>query len=475
MTHPPKALESLSVRLRLALGHAPTPGQQRAIVALERLVDSPREQATLVLKGYAGTGKTTLVGALVKVLTKARIPVVLLAPTGRAAKVLAAHSSASASTIHRRIYRVGGEDEGVGLTLAPNKDAGALFIVDEASMIGQGGGDGLFGNRDLLSDLFQHVFAAPNCKLLLIGDPAQLPPVGSDHSPALDLKDLRGMGLLAGMVELTDVVRQAEASGILVNATALRAILGEKKPMPRFIAGFSDVDRLDGHDLQDALESAYSRDGDDEVCLITRSNKRAYQYSQQVRVRIHGFEEELCPGDRLMVVKNNYHWAGVNGKPELIANGEQVLVKRVHAIEERYGLRFANLTVGWWNGSEDRELEVKVMLDTLAAEGPALPGPRMRLLVQSVMAAFTARTKAARFKLLREDSYANALQVKYAYAVTCHKAQGGQWNTVFVDQGYVTEEMIDTEYVRWLYTAITRASGKLHLLNFHPRFWGEEG
>lgn len=446
------------------------------MTALERLLGTQKRSATLVLKGYAGTGKTTLVGALVKVLTEERRPVVLLAPTGRAAKVLSAYAGRPASTIHRRIYRVSGEDDAGfgGMQVSPNKEAQALFIVDEASMIGRGGlGDGPFGGRDLMHDLFQHVFSAPGAKLLLIGDPAQLPPVGSDHSPALDPSELAGFGLLAGVVELTDVVRQASDSGILVNATALREVLSEEDPMPRFELGYPDVIRLDGYDLQDALETAYGQDGDDEVCVICRSNKRAYQYSQQVRTRIHDYEEELCPGDRLMVVKNNYFWAGRNGKPELIANGEPIVVRRVGATEEIHGLRFADITTGWWNGHEERELEVKVMLDVLAIEAPALPGSRMKAFREALFNSYAAPTKAQRLRQLREDPYAQALQVKYGYAVTAHKAQGGQWNTVFVDQGYVTEDMVDREYVRWLYTAVTRASRRLYLLNFAPRFYGE--
>jgi len=494
---------TLTEDLLTALGHPPTPGQQRAAYALDRLLASQRPQATLVLKGYAGTGKTTLVGALVKVLSRQKRPVVLMAPTGRAAKVLSTYARATASTIHRRIYRVNADEDGFGgMSVGVNKEEGALFVVDEASMIGRGGGDSSFGDRDLLTDLFQHVFSAPGCKLLLIGDPAQLPPVGSPHSPALDVKELASLGLTAGQVEMTEVVRQAEASGILVNATEMRALLAaqpEKEAgagtgaiapapapapvpapaaapatlLPRFTV-FPDVQRIDGHDLQDALETAYGRDGADEVCVICRSNKRAYQYSMQVRARIYDYEEELCPGDRLMVVKNNYFWAGRNGRPELIANGEPITVKRVHGTEERYGLRFADITASWWNGMEERELDAKVMLDVLAVESPALPGPRLRLLNQSVMEASNASTKSKRFRAMKEDPYANALQVKYGYAVTCHKAQGGQWNTVFVDQGYVTEEMIDTEYIRWLYTAITRASEQLYLLNFHPRFWGDD-
>lgn len=484
---------SLTEELLIALGHPPTPGQERAAYALDRLLASQRSQATLVLKGYAGTGKTTLVGALVKVLSRQKRPVVLMAPTGRAAKVLSSYAQAPASTIHRRIYRSQADDDGFGGTsVGLHKDQGALFVVDEASMIGRGGGDGSFGNRDLLTDLFEHVFSAAGCKLLLIGDPAQLPPVGNAHSPALDVKELSSLGLTAGMVEMTEVVRQTEASGILQNATELRALLppadlqqaddGSKPEVevPHFVP-FEDVQRIDGHDLQDALETAYGRDGADEVCVICRSNKRAYQYSMQVRARIYDYEEELCPGDRLMVVKNNYFWAGKNGKAELIANGEPITVKRVHGIEECYGLRFADITATWWNGSEERELDAKVMLDVIAVEAPALPGPRMRHLGQQVMEAQAevfakgkVPSKSMRYRWLKEDPYFNALQVKYGYAVTCHKAQGGQWNTVFVDQGYVTEEMIDTEYIRWLYTAVTRASQQLYLLNFHPRFWGDE-
>ncbi|MBS1500372.1 MAG: AAA family ATPase [Bacteroidetes bacterium] len=478
-------MSSLIHSLLATLGHEPTPGQHKAIDALDRLLSTPKDRATLILKGYAGTGKTTLVGALVKVLAQERRKVILLAPTGRAAKVLSAYAQAEASTIHRRIYSMGDDDDfGGGMRVKQNKDVRALFVVDEASMIGSGRGEGSFGDRDLLSDLFEHIFSAQGCKLLLIGDPAQLPPVGSDHSPALVVQDLAQHGLLAGSIELTDVVRQAEDSGILANATALRHTLAnmsteppakDEAPevIPTFNAAFPDVQRIEGTDLQDALEEAYGRHGDDEVCLICRSNKRAYQYSQQVRARIHGFDGELMANDRLMVVKNNYFWAGENGKKELIANGEQILVKRMKGVEEKFGLRFADLEVSWWNGSEDREMDVKVIVDVLAAEGPALPGPRMQLLAQSVMANILAKNKAERFRLLKHDPYANALQVKYAYAVTCHKAQGGQWKSVFVDQGYVTEEMIDREYVRWLYTAVTRASEKLYLLNFHPRFFGE--
>jgi len=485
-----RAMHDLAARLTERLGHTPTAGQQRAIHALVRLLSTEKPNATLVLKGYAGTGKTTLVGALVKVLKEARRPVVLLAPTGRAAKVLSAYAGAAASTVHRRIYRMAAEagDGFAGMSVAPNRDKGALFVVDEASMIGKG--TGAF-ERDLLADLFEHVFSASENKLLLIGDPAQLPPVGSAHSPALDLKDLAAQGLLAGSVELTDVVRQAEASGILANATALRetlALMPEEDEahapaagpvVPQFITGYRDVVRVEGADLQDALEEAYARHGDEEVCLICRSNKRAYQYSQQVRARIHGFEEELEANDRLMVVKNNYFWAAQEqdagaGPFSLIANGEQVTVLRVRRTEERYGLRFADLSIGWWDGLADRELEVKVILDVLAGEGPALPGARMKQLAQDVLADLGAQARGERFRLFRKDPYINALQVKYAYAVTCHKAQGGQWKSVFVDQGYVTEEMIGREYVRWLYTAVTRASEKLYLLNFHPRFFGAE-
>lgn len=485
------------------LGHAPTPGQRKAIDALERLLNSARPRSTLVLKGYAGTGKTTLVGALVKVLREQGHPAVLLAPTGRAANVLSSYAQAPASTIHRRVYKTEGEDDGyLALAVAPNKDTDTLFVVDEASMIGtSSGGDRPFGDRNLLQDLADHVFAGRGNKLLLIGDPAQLPPVGDERSPALDVKLLHEVhDLTAGSVELTEVVRQADASGILVNATALRGVLtryndGEEKVVPVFqllegashtsqdpstregVVAFEDVVRVEGHDLQDALESAYGRGGVDSVCLICRSNRRAYLFNQQVRARIQGYEEELCPGDRLMVVKNNYYWAtpaNGKGKPELIANGEAVEVLAVKGLEEKHGFRFARVDIAWQNGQERRELEVMVLLDVLTAETPALPSPRMKELANAVLMNIVSRNRRERFKALQDDPYVNALQVKYAYAVTCHKAQGGQWPTVFVDQGYVTEEMINAEYVRWLYTAVTRASDKLYLLNFHPRFFGEE-
>lgn len=485
------------------LGHTPTPGQRKAIDALERLLNSNRPRSTMVLKGYAGTGKTTLVGALVKVLRGLGHPAVLLAPTGRAANVLSGYAQAQASTIHRRVYKTEGEDDGyLALAVAPNKHTDTLFVVDEASMIGtSSGGDRLFGDRNLLQDLADHVFSGRGNKLLLIGDPAQLPPVGDERSPALDVKLLHEVhDLTAGSVELTEVVRQADASGILVNATALRGVLaryneGEEKMVPVFqlnedpshksqdqspkegAVAFEDVVRVEGHDLQDALESAYGRGGVDSVCLICRSNKRAYLFNQQVRARIQGYEEELCAGDRLMVVKNNYYWAtpaNGKGKPELIANGEAVEVLSVKGLEEKHGFRFARLDIAWQNGQERRELEVMVLLDVLTAETPALPSPRMKELANAVLANILSRNRRERFKALQDDPYVNALQVKYAYAVTCHKAQGGQWPTVFVDQGYVTEEMINAEYVRWLYTAVTRASDKLYLLNFHPRFFGEE-
>jgi exodeoxyribonuclease-5 len=275
-------------------------------------------------------------------------------------------------------------------------------------------------------------------------------------------------------VELTEVVRQQQESGILANATALRAKIGVPKPMPRFISGFADVVRTDGIALQDDLEIAFSQHGQEEVCLITRSNKRAYQYGMQVRTRIHGFEDELNGGDRLMVVRNDYYWAGRNGKDELIANGEQIEVQRVIRTEEKFGFRFAWIDAVWWSGEQRREGEVLVLLDVLALDAPALPFTRKRQLNDAVRATIEGGNERERTRQLKEDPYANALQVKYAYAVTCHKAQGGQWKSVFVDQGYVTEEMIDTEYVRWLYTAITRATEELHLVNFHGRFWGEE-
>ncbi len=470
----PAPTDGLIAPLHAALGHPPTAGQERAIAALDRLMATAKERATLVLKGYAGTGKTTLVGALVRVLRERGRPVVLLAPTGRAAKVLGSYAGAPASTIHRRIYRMAADDDGLaGATVVPAREAHTLFIVDEAGMLG--GSESGFGEGDLLGDLFTHVFAAEGTRLLLIGDPAQLPPVGSKRSPALDPAHLHErFGLTAGAVELTDVVRQAGTSGILVNATALRAQATAPAPAPRLRPIEPDVVRITGMELQDELETCYARYGGEDVCLITRSNKRAYQFAQQVRSRILGFEEELSPGDRLMVVRNDYYWAGRNGRAELIANGEPMEVLRRREVEERHGHRFCWIEAAWWSGQERRVGDFLVLLDVLALDAPSLPMAQRRRLNENVLAAHAVSGKGGRRSLLRQDPYANALQVKYAYAITAHKAQGGQWPAVFVDQGYLTEEMVDAEYVRWLYTAITRATDRLYLLNFHPRFFGEE-
>lgn len=470
------ATDDLADRLLRGIGREPTEGQRRASDAIARLMHTDKPRPTLVLKGYAGTGKTTLVGALVKVLRRDKRVVVLLAPTGRAAKVLEAYAHAGAGTIHRRIYRVSDFDGIPSLQVTANREEDALFIVDEASMIGTGGaGNEPFGDRDLLGDLVGHVFSAPGCRLLLVGDPAQLPPVGGDRSPALETGILASRFLLtAGSIELTEVVRQQRKSGILKNATALRASLKDGSPEPRFVHVGDDVARINGVDLQEELETAYAREGAEEVCVITRSNKRAYQYGMQVRARILGFEEEVCAGDRLMLVRNDYFWAGRNGKPDLIANGEPVEVLRVRGIEERFGARFQWIEAAWWSGGQRREGEVLLLLDVLALDAPALPFARRRAINDAILATIGGRDKRERIGKLKEDPFANALQVKYAYAVTCHKAQGGQWKSVFVDQGYLTEEMIDREYVRWLYTAVTRASERLYLVDFHPRFFGEE-
>lgn len=444
------------------------------MAGFSRLLASERPLSTLVLKGYAGTGKTALLGALVKTLQKDGSPVILLAPTGRAAKVMSAFSGHPASTIHRRIYRVGsGPDGHLELALAPNREQRALFVVDEASMIGSG--EGSFGGRDLLTDLFEHVFQHPGNRLLIVGDPAQLPPVGETLSPALDVSILRDRhDLLAGAVELTEVVRQQALSGILANATELRSQLAVEPPDVRFSTNGVDVVRIEGPDLEDELSTAFARYGEEEVCVLCRSNKRAYEYARQVRARILGLEEEVSAGDRLMIVRNNYFWAGQEGRAELMANGELVEVLRVQGTEEKHGLRFADLEVRWNDGATERDLSVKAMLDVLAAPGAALEPERSRALYGSVVAGLADRPRRERRELVRKDPWLNALQVKYGQAITGHKAQGGQWRAVFVEQGYLTEDMMDRDLVRWLYTAVTRATERLYLVNFHPRFFGEE-
>jgi exodeoxyribonuclease V len=454
----------------------PTPGQQVLVDKLSRFVFSDDERSAFVLKGYAGTGKTTIIGALVKALPEVCMKCVLLAPTGRAAKVLSNHSGQQALTIHKKIYFRRGAADGLGsFVLQQNVHANTLFIVDESSMIPDGGSLSNFRESSLLEDLFEYVYSGSNCRLLFIGDTAQLPPVGLDMSPALDPVHLRKSFFLSvDSVELKDVVRQAGSSGILANATAVRDMINkEEETFPKLdVKGYKDITRITGAELEDALNYSYSKFGPEGTMVICRSNKRANIFNQQIRARIRWQEDEISTGDYLMVVKNNYHWLPPESKAGFIANGDIVELQKVGSIREMHGFRFADVRLRLIDYPDEPELETKIILDTLTSEAPALTPEQGRILYESVTADYMdIGDKSKRLKKVKADPFFNALQVKFAYAVTCHKAQGGQWESVFVEQGYLTEEMVNREFLRWLYTGVTRATEKLYLVNFNKEFF----
>lgn len=451
--------------------YQPTPEQENAIKLLSQFLCSPKADVTFLLRGYAGTGKTSLVGALVRTLDFLKQKVVLLAPTGRAAKVFSAYAGHPAFTIHKKIYRERAySGEGGNFTLNDNLTTHTLYIVDEASMISNEGLSGaMFGTGRLLDDLVQFVYSGQGCRLLLMGDTAQLPPVGEELSPALYADALRGYGLEVVETDLTQVVRQEQQSGILWNATALRRLIAEEEwgVLPKIrISGFPDVKLLPGNELIDALSACYDRDGTDETIVVCRSNKRANIYNNGIRAQILWREEELESGDLLMVAKNNYYWTEKEKNLDFIANGETAVVRRVRRTAEMYGFRFADVLLSFPNW-QDAELEVRLLLDTLHSDAPALSREESERLFQTVLEDYAdIPLKRDRMKKMKADPYYNALQVKYAYAVTCHKAQGGQWKNVFLDQGYMSEEYLTPDYFRWLYTAFTRATDTLYLVNY---------
>ena len=435
--------------------YQPTPEQENAIKLLSQFLCSPKADVAFLLRGYAGTGKTSLVGALVRTLDFLKQKVVLLAPTGRAAKVFSAYAGHPAFTIHKKIYRERAySGEGGNFTLNDNLTTHTLYIVDEASMISNEGLSGaMFGTGRLLDDLVQFVYSGQGCRLLLMGDTAQLPPVGEELSPALYADALRGYGLEVVETDLTQVVRQEQQSGILWNATALRRLIAEEEwgVLPKIrISGFPDVKLLPGNELIDALSACYDRDGTDETIVVCRSNKRANIYNNGIRAQILWREEELESGDLLMVAKNNYYWTEKEKNLDFIANGETAVVRRVRRTAEMYGFRFADVLLSFPNW-QDAELEVRLLLDTLHSDAPALSREESERLFQTVLEDYVdIPLKRDRMKKMKADPYYNALQVKYAYAVTCHKAQGGQWKNVFLDQGYMSEEYLTPDYFRWL-------------------------
>lgn len=456
--------------------HEPTSDQISLIDRLEKFMKNKDPYLTFVLKGYAGTGKTSVLGAFVKTLSHFKVKSRLLAPTGRAAKVLSLKSSKEAFTIHKQIYRRNSKvDEFSRMVLGPNLHTNTVFIVDEASMIGDYSlaKDGSVSSRNLLDDLIEYVFAGKNCKLILLGDEGQLPPVGCDHSPALDIKSLKHNYLSINVTEfsLTKVLRQADESGILFNATELRSLDDDVKP--QFTTrNFKDLIRLPGDEFQDSLESSFNQNGVEDTIIITRSNKRANAYNNQIRARILWYEEALCSGDCLMVVKNNYFWVDDQTQMGFIANGEALKVVRVKRIEEMYGFEFARIITKFVDYDDLPELEVLVFMESLTVEGPSISRQRLKELFFSIEEDYMhEKNKKKRYELIFKNPYFNALQVKYAYAVTCHKSQGGQWSHVYIDQGYIEPEAINKEYHRWLYTAITRATEKVFLVNFPDDFY----
>ncbi len=449
----------------------PVSGQRELIGELIHFTFSPEPYPVFVLSGYAGTGKTSILGAYVNMLRELRIQSRLLAPTGRAAKVLSYRSGKRASTIHKMIYRAKSAAEiGSPLSLAPNLAKNTVFVVDEASMIGDHSlqADGSV-SRNLLEDLLEFVFSGKDCKLIFLGDEGQLPPVGSPDSPAMDVKHLAFHFPRTGIrkFRLTEVMRQEENSAILENATVLRTLTAGQKPA--LFAG-KDLRFIEGGELQDVLEKAYDHSGMDETIVITRSNKRANAYNNQIRSRLLWFEEELCGSDILMVVKNNYFWLADTPEIGFVANGELLRVKRVLKRETLYGFDFARLLVEFTD-YDIGEKEVLVMLETLQMESPSLPRDRQKELFFAIEADYSYElNKKKRYELILKDPYFNALQVKYAYAVTCHKAQGGQWENVFIDQGFIPDDGLNSDYYRWLYTALTRASQQAYLVNFPNEF-----
>ncbi len=450
-----------------------TGSQQVAADALSRFILSPAGESAFVLTGYAGTGKTSLIAALVRVMKKLKRPVVLLAPTGRAAKVFSHHAGSPAYTIHKVIYRQKAfEGEASTYSLGYNKQRGALFIVDEASMISNSPmGNSLFGTGMLLDDLIRYVFEAEASKVLFVGDTAQLPPVGEELSPALSKENLCHYGLRVSCAMLTEVVRQGKDSDVLSGATRLRTLLEEGWEGLPVVTGNpkGEVRFLSGNDLIETLVSCYDNFGTDETIVVTRSNKRANVYNNGIRSRIFDREGELVRGDMVMAVRNNYFWCEQLSESApfgFIANGDIAEVVAVRNFQSFYGFRFADATLRFPD-YEGFEMDCKVILDTLSAEAPALTAEQRQRLNDEILADYAdIPLKKERMQKLRQDPFYNALQIKYAYAITCHKAQGGQWARVFVDQGYITEDMADIAYLRWLYTAFTRTSGLLYLVNF---------
>lgn len=463
-------INEFAERIFLNLPYDPTDQQISLIAALARFCSpvSPG-YSVFLLNGYAGTGKTSLTGALVRALREAEVPVVLLAPTGRAAKVFGRFAGFQASTIHRRIYRgTEGMMNDFSADVADNPLTGAVFIVDEASMIGNGSGDPM--SRNLLEDLIHYVYSGEGCRMILLGDTAQLPPVGCRESPAMSVAVLKGFGLRVTKAVMTKVVRQRRRSGILYNATKLRKnMLLTPLPEPELVIDrFPDVVSVSGEELEDEISASFTENGITETLVVTRSNRQATRFNLAIRANILYREEELSREELLLVAKNNYLWSARVKGLDFVANGDTAIVDAIYGTEEKYGFRFADVNLRL--PDRDLSFDCKILLDTLVSDTASLEPERYQSLYMSALNdpdLFTPSTPVrTRMRILRSDPYVNALQVKYGYAVTCHKAQGGQWKNVFVDVGYVPPEAYESlEFYRWLYTAVTRATDRLALIN----------
>ncbi|MEA3477797.1 MAG: AAA family ATPase [Bacteroidota bacterium] len=459
--------------------YEPTEGQRHLIHDLSGFLSNKNKHTAFILKGYAGTGKTSIISSLVNILPDFYIKSVLLAPTGKAAKVFSQYSGKQATTIHKKLYSLRTNREGVThLQIAPNLHKNTLFIVDEASMIpdqSQPAEGNLFGTQRLLDDLVYFVYQGENCKILLIGDTAQLPPVGLQISPALDPAYLKSnYHLDTHQLELTEVVRQSRESSILKNATNIRnRIARGGNLLPLFISiNHRDTHKITGIDLEEKLHEAYSDFGAEDTIIVCRSNKRANVFNQEIRARILFKENEISTGDLMMVVRNNYFWLDRDDHKGFIANGEIIEIMSINRTEHIYGFHFADISIRFVDYPDEPDLDIKIMLDTIMLESPALGWKGHKQLGEEIIKDFgDIPSRRKRQEMLQQNPYFQAIQVKFAYALTCHKAQGGQWAAVFADQGYLTKEMIDIEYLRWLYTAVTRATRRLFLVNFNDTFF----
>ena len=460
-----------------SFGFEPTEGQAIALYHLAAFLLSQKENPTYILRGYAGTGKTSLVKTIVRTLPSIGMRYVLMAPTGRAAKVLSSYTGQPASTIHRKIYQAKAMPDGsIRIARAENKHKHTLFIVDEASMIGE---QRDFGGSSLLDDLLGYVFSGEQCRLLLIGDTAQLPPVESSESPALNCQYLKAeFPITAATYELTEVKRQALASGILYNATDIRQMLGQnlyEYHLPIFhLQGFNDIQKIEPETFEEMLHNVFANSSDNEAVIVCKSNKRANMFNQAIRGRILNIEGEIATGDKLMVVKNNYFWADGNDAISFIANGDMAELRKIKHFEDMYGFRFADVELSFTDYPNQPSIEAKILLDTLNSNSASLTEEENKRLFSAIEEDYMdIPNRRERYKEMKKNPWFNALQVKFAYALTCHKTQGGQWNTVFIDSSLNLKETLEVEDLRWLYTALTRAQERVCFVNFKEEFFDE--